>query len=129
MNRLWIVAGLVVALFAAGPAGAANAGKKNAGKKNVPAKVQGKDKAGESKAPVKPTELVGTISVTKDASGFPSAKLTTADGTVYIIKNPSMVAEKDGQRIKAICNAKPTTDAKSKKNHAFIDQVTAAPTF
>lgn len=125
MKRLWIVAGLVIALIAAVPAGAANPGKKNAGKKNVPAKVKGKDN--EPKAPVKPTELIGTIAVKKDASGFPSATLTTAEGTVYIIKNPSMVAEKDGQRIKAICNAKPTTDSKTKKHHAFIDQVTAAP--
>ena len=129
MKSLWVVVGLVVALFAAaGSSEAAGAGKKNAGKKAAPAKAQ-PAKSNAPKAPVKPTELVGTIAVTKDASGFPSARLTTADGTVYIIKNPAMVAEKDGQRIKAICNTKPGVNSKTKKHEAFVDQVTAAPTF
>lgn len=121
--RSWMVVGLIVAFVAAiGTADAANAKGKNAGKKNAPAKEA-------PKAPVKPTEVVGTIAVTKDASGFPNATLTAADGTVYTVKNPAMVEEKNGKRIKAICNAPPSVDKKSKKSSVFIDQVTAAPSF
>lgn len=122
--RSWMVVGLIVAFVAAvGTADAANAKGKNAGKKPAPAKTTA------PKPVVKPTEVVGTIAVTKDASGFPSAKLTAADGTVYTVKNAAMVEDKDGKRIKAICNAPPTVDGKTKKHSIFIDQVTAAPSF